>query len=135
MANTTMRSYIGQAAARGATEEEIDILCQAWLLEQKYNLTTNCTPVKDELCAITIDNDVFFNTQNEADRVLTEMVLLVARHKTISVTDYYELCGLPDRYIPLYDRYGWTKKQVLNMHIRPLEHGYTIMVPDASRLW
>ena len=28
-----MRSYIVQAAAKGATEEELDILCQAYLLE------------------------------------------------------------------------------------------------------
>lgn len=31
-----MRTYIVQAATKGATEEELDILCQAYLLEQKY---------------------------------------------------------------------------------------------------
>lgn len=38
-----MRSYIVQAAAKGATEEELDILCQAYLLEQKYGLAVNST--------------------------------------------------------------------------------------------
>lgn len=38
-----MRSYIVQAAAKGATEEELDILCQAYLLEQKYGLVVNST--------------------------------------------------------------------------------------------
>lgn len=33
-----MRSYIVQAAAKGATEEELNILCQAYLLEQKYGV-------------------------------------------------------------------------------------------------
>lgn len=33
-----MRTYIVQAATKGATEEELDILCQAYLLEQKYGL-------------------------------------------------------------------------------------------------
>ena len=38
-----MRSYIVQAAAKGATEEELNILCQAYLLEQKYGLAVNST--------------------------------------------------------------------------------------------
>lgn len=39
-----MRSYIVQAAAKGATEEELDILCQAYLLEQKYGLVVRIGP-------------------------------------------------------------------------------------------
>ena len=39
-----MRSYIVQAAAKGATEEELDILCQAYLLEQKYGSVVRIGP-------------------------------------------------------------------------------------------
>ena len=55
-----MRSYIVQAAAKGATEEELDILCQAYLLEQKYGLAVNSTterrpPVRLSLIHICTD--------------------------------------------------------------------------------
>ena len=53
-----MRTYIVQAATKGATEEELDILCQAYLLGQKYGLAVD-TPVTESRPRILINFALF----------------------------------------------------------------------------
>lgn len=99
-----MRSYIVQAAAKGATEEELDILCQAYLLEQKYGLAVK-------------------------EKVYSQMLELSTQYGAVSVNDYYELCGLEDKDSYELRNYGWTKDAVLNMSVVRIGPNYVIDVP------
>lgn len=123
-----MRSYIVQAAAKGATEEELDILCQAYLLEQKYGLAVNSTterrpPVRH------IYNIAVFATLDDAEKVYSQMLELSDLYGMVRVNDYYELCGLEDKNSFELRDYGWTKEAVLNMSVVRVGPNYAIDVP------
>ena len=123
-----MRYYIVQAAAKGATEEELDILCQAYLLEQKYGLAVNSTterrpPVRR------IYDIAFFATRVDAEKVYSQMLELSTQYGAVSVNDYYELCGLEDKDSYELRNYGWTKDAVLNMSVVRIGPNYVIDVP------
>ena len=87
-----MRSYIVQAAAKGATEEELDILCQAYLLEQKYGLAVNSTterrpPVRH------IHDIAVFATLDDAEKVYSQMLELSDLYGMVRIDGKYYLCG------------------------------------------
>lgn len=103
-----MRSYIVQAAAKGATEEELDILCQAYLLEQKYGLAVNSTTERRPPVRRIYDVAVFA-TRVDAEKVYGQMLELSTQYGAVSVNDYYELCGLEDKDSYELRNYGWTK--------------------------
>lgn len=107
-----MRTYIVQAATKGATEEELDILCQAYLLEQKYGLAVD-TPVTESRPAICRIHEI-------ADQ-----------YGMINVNDYYELCGLEDNVAYEFNYYGWSKDTVSDMSIVRIGSDYMIDVPRA----
>lgn len=107
-----MRSYIVQAAAKGATEEELDILCQAYLLEQKYGLAVNST-----------------TERRPPVRRIYDIAVFATQYGAVSVNDYYELCGLEDKDSYELRNYGWTKDAVLNMSVVRIGPNYVIDVP------
>lgn len=125
-----MKSYIAQAAIKGATEDELDILCQAYLLEQKYGLavnsTTECRPPVRRIYDIAT-----FATRVDAEKVYSQMLELSTQYGVISVNDYYELCGLEDKVSYELRNYGWTKDVVLNMSVVRNGPNYMIDLPRA----
>lgn len=123
-----MRSYIVQAAAKGATEEELDILCQAYLLEQKYGLAVNSTTERRPPVRHIYDIAVFA-TLDDAEKVYSQMLELSDRYGMVGVNDYYELCGLEDKNSCELRDYGWTKEAVLNMSVVRVGPNYAIDVP------
>ena len=123
-----MRSYIVQAAAKGATEEELDILCQAYLLEQKYGLAVNSTTERRPPVRRIYDIAVFA-TRVDAEKVYSQMLELSTQYGAVSVNDYYELCGLEDKDSYELRNYGWTKDAVLDMSIVRIGPNYVIDVP------
>lgn len=126
-----MRTYIVQAATKGATEEELDILCQAYLLEQKYGLAVD-TPVTESRPAICrIHEIVIFATRNDAEKVYSQMLEIADRYGMINVNDYYELCGLEDKVAYEFNYYGWSKDTVSDMSIVRIGSNYMIDVPRA----
>lgn len=125
-----MRSYIVQAAAKGATEEELDILCQAYLLEQKYGLAVNSTTERRPPVRHIYDNDIaVFATLDDAEKVYSQMLELSDLYGMVRVNDYYELCGLEDKNSCELRDYGWTKEAVLNMSVVRVGPNYAIDVP------
>lgn len=78
-----MRSYIVQAAAKGATEEELDILCQAYLLEQKYGLAVNSTTERRPPVRRIYDIAVFATRVDDA--VLNMSVVRIGPNYVIDV--------------------------------------------------
>lgn len=128
--NSTIRSYIAQAASRGATEKELAVLCDACLLEQKYGLGVEqvLSP-----CAIMIDVPTF-DTKEDAEKIYGQMLEIATVYGDISVNDYYTLCGLKDKAGPIYNRYGWRKSAVQELKIEPCAYGYIIDVTCADRL-
>lgn len=123
-----MRSYIVQAAAKGATEEELDILCQAYLLEQKYGLAVNSTTERRPPVRHIYDIAVFA-TLDDAEKVYSQMLELSDLYGMVRVNDYYELCGLEDKKSCELRDYGWTKEAVLNMSVVRVGPNYAIDVP------
>lgn len=96
-------SYLMQAADRGATAEELDIIGEALFLARKYHLTFEQVPVKHvsyerfvSPCAIMIDVPTF-DSKEEAEKVLHEMLVIAKDYGNISVNDFYDLCGLEDK--------------------------------------
>lgn len=126
-----MSSYIAQAAAKGATEEELDILCQAYLLEQKYRLSVNPTVTESRPAICRIHEIAVFDTRSDAEKVYRHMLEMVDRYGMINVNDYYELCGLEDKTAYEFNYYGWSKDTVSNMSIVHIGSNYMIDVPRA----
>lgn len=126
-----MSSYIAQAAAKGATEEELDILCQAYLLEQKYRLSVNPTVTESRPAICRIHEIAVFDTRSDAEKVYRHMLEMVDRYGMINVNDYYELCGLEDKTAYEFNYYGWSKDTVSNMSIVRIGSNYMINVPRA----
>ena len=126
-----MSSYIAQAAAKGATEEELDILCQAYLLEQKYRLSVNPTVTESRPATSRIHEIAVFDTRSDAEKVYRHMLEMVDRYGMINVNDYYELCGLEDKTAYEFNYYGWSKDTVSNMSIVRIGSNYMIDVPRA----
>ena len=126
-----MRSYIVQAAAKGATEEELDILCQAYLLEQKYRLSVNPTVTESRPAICRIHEIAVFDTRSDAEKVYSQMLEMVDQYGMITVNDYYELCGLGDKTAYEFNYYGWSKDTVSNMSIVRIGSNYMIDVPRA----
>lgn len=126
-----MSSYIAQAAAKGATEEELDILCQAYLLEQKYRLSVNPTVTESRPAICRIHEIAVFDTRSDAEKVYRHMLEMVDRYGMINVNDYYELCGLEDKTANEFNYYGWSKDTVSNMSIVRIGSNYMIDVPRA----
>lgn len=126
-----MSSYIAQAAAKGATEEELDILCQAYLLEQKYRLSVNPTVTESRPAICRIHEIAVFDTRSDAEKVYRHMLEMVDRYGMINVNDYYELCGLEDKTAYEFNYYGWSKDTVSNMSIVRIGSNYMIDVPRA----
>lgn len=127
-----MRSYIVQAAAKGATEEELDILCQAYLLEQKYGLAVNSTTERRPPVRHIYDIAVFA-TLDDAEKVYSQMLELSDLYGMVRVNDYYELCGLEDKNSCELRDYGWTKEAVLNMSVVRVGPNYAIDVPRTVK--
>lgn len=126
-----MSSYIAQAAAKGATEGELDILCQAYLLEQKYRLSVNPTVTESRPAICRIHEIAVFDTRSDAEKVYRHMLEMVDRYGMINVNDYYELCGLEDKTAYEFNYYGWSKDTVSNMSIVRIGSNYMIDVPRA----
>lgn len=124
-----MSSYIVQAATKGATEEELDILCQAYLLEQKYRLSVNPTVTESRPAICRIHEIAVFDTRSDAEKVYSQMLELSTQYGAVSVNDYYELCGLEDKDSYELRNYGWTKDAVLNMSVVRIGPNYVIDVP------
>ncbi len=138
--NSMAVSYLMRAADRGATAEELDILCEALFLVRKYHLTAEQVPVKHvsyerfvSPCAIMIDVPTF-DSKEEAKKVLREMLAIAADYGDISVNDFYDLCGLSHKTQFKYNRYGWQEKVVRKLKIEPCAYGYIIDVSCADRL-
>lgn len=126
-----MSSYIAQAATKGATEEELDILCQAYLLEQKYRLSVNPTVTESRPAICRLHEIAVFNTRSDAENVYSQMVEMVDRYGMINVNDYYKLCGLEDQTAYEFNYYGWSKDTVSDMSIVRIDSKYMIDVPCA----
>ena len=126
-----MSSYIVQAATGGATEEELDILCQAYMLEQKYRLSVNQTVTESRPALCRIHEIAVFDTRSDAEKVYSQMLEMVDRYGMISVNDYYELCGLEDKTAYEFNYYGWSKDTVSDMNIVRIGSNYIIDVPRA----
>lgn len=123
-----MRSYIVQAAAKGATEEELDILCQAYLLEQKYGLAVNSTTERRPPVRRIYDIAVLPLVLMQR-RFIAKCSNFPLNMGAVSVNDYYELCGLEDKDSYELRNYGWTKDAVLNMSVVRIGPNYVIDVP------
>lgn len=108
-----MRSYIVQAAAKGATEEGLAV-----------NSTTERRPPVRRIYDIAV-----FATRVDAEKVYSQMLELSTQYGAVSVNDYYELCGLEDKDSYELRNYGWTKDAVLNMSIVRIGPNYVIDVP------
>lgn len=126
-----MSSYIVQAATKGATEEELDILCQAYLLEQKYRLAVNPTVTESRPAICRIHEIAVFDTRSDAEKVYSQMLEMVDQYGMITVNDYYELCGFWDKTAYEFNYYGWSKDTVSNMSIVRIGSNYMIDVPRA----
>ena len=126
-----MSSYIVQAATKGATEEELDILCQAYLLEQKYRLSVNPTVTESRPAICRIHEIAVFDARSDAEKVYSQMLEMVDQYGMITVNDYYELCGFGDKIAYEFNYYGWSKDTVSNMSIVRIGSNYMIDVPRA----
>ena len=133
---STMGERILEAEAKGVTEKELSILCQAYLIELKYGLIPNREKVVKDYrpYGIRLHDTAVFSTREEAETVYSQMVAIATRYGVLRVEDYYDLCGLIDVDGPKHIGFGWSERTVLNMNIVKAHHGYVIDIPIADRL-
>ena len=125
---------IDQAARRGATEREIEILGEAMLIARKYM----GNPVEyQKVSTYTRDrvrpDQIIFDTQRDAEKVRNTLIELAEKYGSVSVAEYYDICAVTPQYIYTDTRYGWCAKEIKNSAIRCAFRGYTIDLPKPSK--
>lgn len=133
---STIGERIVEAEAKGVTEKELNILFQAYLIEQKYGLIPNREKVVKDYrpYGICLHDTAVFGTREEAETVYSQMVAITTRYGVLKVEDYYDLCGLTDVDWLKHIGFGWSEKAVSDMSIVRAHHGYMIDIPMAERL-
>ncbi len=69
-----------------------------------------------------------FDTKNEAEELLEDMTNIIGTYGSVSITDYYELCGVYDAPF-IKGKYGWFNLN--NASIKRIRDSYTIELPKA----
>ena len=72
-------------------------------------------------------DDIFFDTREEAEEVLSKMDELIELYGVVRVADLYELVGITRDYTD--NKYGW--KNIRNARIERTRDGYAIKLPRA----
>lgn len=73
-------------------------------------------------------NDIVLDNRSQAERVLEEMENILDKYDVVTVSDLYQLVGLPDEYTD--NDYGWNN--LANASVERYREGYAIRLPRAT---
>lgn len=79
---------------------------------------------------------ILFTNRGEAKEAYESMLSIANSYGGLSISDYYDICGIEGGYSYTDTKYGWTK-EVIETHARVVreEMGYVIKIPDAKYLY
>lgn len=78
-----------------------------------------------------IIDTIIFDSKSDAEEVLEQMNDLISRYGYVSVSDFYELCGLSSRYTD--NMYGWDN--ISNAKIMDLStKDFCVQLPNAKKI-
>lgn len=72
-------------------------------------------------------NNIILDNRSQAERVLEEMENILDKYDVVTISDLYQLVGLPDEYTD--NDYGWTN--LANASVDRCREGYAIRLPRA----
>lgn len=75
-------------------------------------------------------NDVILSKKEEAELVIKTIKEIVNRYGNATVTDFYDLVGLPTTYID--SKWGWTSLD--DIPIRETSQGYLLELPPLEEI-
>jgi hypothetical protein len=75
-------------------------------------------------------NEIIFMQRSDAETVVENMIDAIEKYDTISLADYYELCGQPSSHVD--NKWGWT--YLANIQIRQTKDGFLIDLPPLEAL-
>lgn len=80
--------------------------------------------------------EILFTNRGEAEEAYSSMLSIANSYGGLSISDYYDICGIEDRDSYTDTKYGWTK-EVIEAHARVMrtKMGYVIKIPDAKCLY
>lgn len=70
--------------------------------------------------------EIIFDTEAEAEKILEQLRELIDQYGCVCVQDFYDLCGLPDKY-RREGKWGWTN--LSNVYILKHKDGWIIDMP------
>lgn len=74
------------------------------------------------------NDDIFFNTRGEGERVIDSMIDMADQFEYVSVADLYSLVGVDSQYTD--NNYGWTLNMVTKATIERTRDGYVLDIPQ-----
>lgn len=88
-------------------------------------------PDSTEIETIQAFQEIIIETRKEAENVLSHLSTMIAEYGTASVSDLYDLVGMPfNSYQNV--KWGWTK--LVGSHIIKTHAGYLINLPEPIKL-
>ena len=74
------------------------------------------------------NDDIFFNTRGEGERVIDSMIDMADQFEYVSVADLYSLVGVDSQHTD--NNYGWTLNMVTKATIERTRDGYVLDIPQ-----
>lgn len=78
-------------------------------------------------------DDLVFETEEEAEKIMSELEDTITKYGVATVADLYDLCGLSTEYTS--NKYGWTTIRDFKIQRRKNSSDYELVAPDAKYLF
>lgn len=125
----------GMTKSKRATKAIAQIAAEAfseWVFEDRGNTRKDGATIKlkNPTCKI------LFANRGEAEEAYSNMLSIANSYGWLSISDYYDICGIGGGDSYTDTKYGWTK-EVVEAHARVVrtKMGYVIEIPDAKYLY
>lgn len=150
-----MARAIKLAVERGAIVEEIDILLQACMIIDKYDLLYNLTlpevnhvqyrePIKyknlepKDTKKVEADTFIpkllFFNSGEEAQKILDSLIDIAKTYGYASVAAYYDLAAYRGETRYADGQFVWDEYDLARVEVNQFGTNYMLNLPEAKRI-
>lgn len=112
-----------------------------WVFEDRGNTRKDDATIKSKNPTYVIRHcerpcKILFTNRGEAEEAYKSMLSIANSYGGLSISDYYDICGIEGGCSYIDTKYGWTK-EVIEAHARVVREkmGYVIKIPDAKYLY
>ena len=131
----------GITKSKRATRAIAKIAAEAfsdWVFEDRGDTRKDGATIKlkNPTYAIRPSCKILFTNRGEAEEAYSNMLSIANSYGWLSISDYYDICGIEGGDSYTDTKYGWTK-EVIKAHTRIVrtKMGYIIEIPDAKYMY